>query len=51
VIDACVKAYRTVELDRVARVEQLSDAELVRIAKGIRDEGEQRVPLLIVNQR
>jgi hypothetical protein len=35
VIDAYVKAYQTAELDqRVARVEQLSDAELMRIAMG-----------------
>lgn len=34
-IDAYVKAYQTAELDdRVARVEQLSDAELMRIAMG-----------------
>jgi len=33
VIDAYVKAYQTAELDeRVARVEQLSDADLMRIA-------------------
>jgi hypothetical protein len=33
VIDAYVRAYQTAELDeRVARVEKLSDAELVRIA-------------------
>ena len=35
VIDAYVRAYQAAELDdRVARVEQLSDAELVRIARG-----------------
>ena len=35
VIDTYVKAYQTAELDeRVARVEQLSDAELMRIAMG-----------------
>jgi hypothetical protein len=35
VIDAYVRAYQTAELDdRVALVEQLSDAELVRIARG-----------------
>jgi hypothetical protein len=35
VIDAYVKAYQTAELDeRVARVAQLSDAELMRIAMG-----------------
>jgi hypothetical protein len=35
VIDAYVRAYQTAELDeRVARVEQLSDAELMRIAMG-----------------
>ena len=35
VIDAYVKAYQTAEVDeRVARVEQLSDAELMRIAIG-----------------
>jgi hypothetical protein len=33
VIDAYVTAYRTAELDRVARVEQLSDAELTRTRK------------------
>jgi hypothetical protein len=33
VIDAYVKAYHAAELDeRVARVQQLSDAELMRIA-------------------
>jgi hypothetical protein len=35
VIDTYVKAFHTAELDeRVARVEQLSDAELTRIAMG-----------------
>ena len=35
VIDTCVKAFHVAELDeRVARVEQLSDAELMRIAMG-----------------
>jgi hypothetical protein len=35
VIDTYVKAFNTAELDeRVARVERLSDAELVRIAMG-----------------
>jgi hypothetical protein len=35
VIDAYVKAYQTAELDeRVAHIEQLSDAELMRIAIG-----------------
>jgi Family of unknown function (DUF5681) len=35
VIDAYVRAYQTAELDdRVARMEQLSDAELTRIAMG-----------------
>ncbi len=35
VIDACVKAYQTAELvERVARMEQLSDVELMRIAIG-----------------
>jgi hypothetical protein len=35
VIDTYVKAYNTAELDeRVARVEQLSDAELMRVAMG-----------------
>jgi len=35
VVDAYVKAYHAAELDdRVARVEQLSDAELLRIATG-----------------
>jgi hypothetical protein len=35
VIDAHVKAYQTAELDdRVARIEQVSDAELMRIAMG-----------------
>src|SRR5207253_2159146 len=34
-IDSYVKAYQTTELnDRIARVEQLSDAELMRIATG-----------------
>jgi hypothetical protein len=37
VIDIYVRTYRTAELDeRVARVEKLSDAELVRIAMGER---------------
>jgi hypothetical protein len=36
VINAYVRAYQTAELDeRVARVEQLSEAELMRIAMGI----------------
>jgi hypothetical protein len=36
VIDAYVRAYQTAELDeRVARIEQLSDAELMRIAMGV----------------
>jgi hypothetical protein len=35
VIDAYVKAYQIAKLDeRVARVEQLSDGELMRIAMG-----------------
>jgi hypothetical protein len=35
VIDTYVKAYQTAELDkRAARIEQLSDAELLRIAGG-----------------
>lgn len=35
VIDSYVRAYQTAELDeRVARVEQLSDADLMRIAMG-----------------
>jgi hypothetical protein len=35
VIDSYVKAYQTAELDeRVARIEQYSDAELMRIAMG-----------------
>jgi hypothetical protein len=35
VIDGYVRAYQTAELDeRVARVEQLSDADLMRIAMG-----------------
>jgi hypothetical protein len=35
VIDAYVKAYQTAELDeRVAHMERLSDAELMRIAMG-----------------
>ncbi|MEH2523998.1 hypothetical protein [Bradyrhizobium sp. AZCC 2176] len=34
-IDVYVKAYQTAELDdRIARVEQLSDAELMHIAAG-----------------
>ena len=34
VLDAWVKAYKTAELDdRVAHVEQLSDAELMRIIR------------------
>ncbi|WP_426538435.1 hypothetical protein [Bradyrhizobium sp. McL0615] len=34
-IDSFVRAYQTAELDeRVARVEQLSDADLMRIAMG-----------------
>jgi hypothetical protein len=37
VVDAYVKAYQTAELDdRLARVELLSDAELMRIASGNR---------------
>jgi hypothetical protein len=36
-IDSYVKAYQTAELDeRVARIEQVSDAELMRIAMGER---------------
>jgi hypothetical protein len=35
VIDSFVKAYQTAELDeRIVRVEQLSDADLMRIAMG-----------------
>jgi hypothetical protein len=37
VIDAYVRAYQTAELDeRVVREEQLTDAELMRIAMGSR---------------
>ena len=39
VIDCFVRAYQTAELDeRVARVEQLSDADLMRIAMGSRQD-------------
>jgi hypothetical protein len=44
VVDNYIKAYQTAELDeRVARVEQLTDAELNRIACG-----EQRAPKLLL---
>jgi hypothetical protein len=52
-IDAYVRAYRTAELDdRVARAEQLTDAELMRIAAGHYDEPERRASkLLLLNPR
>jgi hypothetical protein len=41
VIDGFIKAYQVAELDdRVARVERLSDAELLRIAASGRNQSE-----------
>jgi hypothetical protein len=56
VVDAYARAYQTAELDeRVARVEQLSDAELMRIAMGSRQTDVTSAPqfpkLLILNPR
>jgi hypothetical protein len=52
VIDAYVKAYQTAELDdRVARVEQLSDAELMRIALGGRTDIVEPVSRLLIAPR
>jgi hypothetical protein len=52
-IDSYVKAYKVAELDdRIARVEQMSDAELFRIAAGGRDDHDQRASkLLLLNPR
>jgi hypothetical protein len=44
-----VKAYQAAELDeRVARVEQLSDGELMRIAKGRQPEDVRRMSKLLM---
>ena len=56
VIDVYVKAYQTAELDdRVARVEQLSDAELMRVAMGGHEKDGTRTlqpqKLLVLNSR
>jgi hypothetical protein len=55
-IDSYVKAYQTAELDeRVARVEQLSDAELMRVAmSGHEKDGTRTLQpqkLLVLNSR
>jgi hypothetical protein len=55
-IDAYVRAYQTAELDeRVARTEQLSDAELMRIAMGSQERDGTRTlqpqKLLVLNSR
>jgi hypothetical protein len=54
VIDTYVRAYQTAELDeRVARMEQLSDTELMRIAMGSQQTDVTSAPqlpkLLIIN--
>jgi hypothetical protein len=53
VVDAWLRAYQVAELDeRVARVEQLSDAELFRIAAAGCDNPDQRASkLLLLNPR
>jgi hypothetical protein len=49
VIDAYVRAHRTAELDdRVARVVQLSDGELMRISKGRQPEDVQCMSKLLM---
>jgi hypothetical protein len=51
-IDAYVRSYKVAELDdRVARVEQMTDAELFRIAAGGRDEPDRASKLLLLNPR
>jgi hypothetical protein len=47
-----VKAYKIAELDnRVARAEQLSDAELMRIAAGGLNAEQRATKLLLLNPR
>jgi hypothetical protein len=49
-IDAYVRAYRIAELnDRVARVEQLTGAELMRIAAGGANANQRATTLLLLN--